>query len=87
MSLLAGYVFNLQYHANKNNSSRPAWGTGLFRYISEYEGAQILKDAVSVKMGTESEALAKDFFDHYCSLYKLSLDDIGIPEGALTRKL
>ena len=76
-----------RYHANKNNPSRPAWGTGLFRYISEYEGAQILRDAVSVKMGTESEALAKDFFNHYCSLCKLTPDDIGIPEGALTRKL
>ena len=76
-----------RYHANKNNQSRPAWGTGLFRYISEYEGAQILRDAISVKMGTEGEALARDFFNQYCSLCKLTQDDIGVPEGALTREL
>ena len=75
-----------KYHFNKKNPSKPSWGTGLFRYISEIEGAQILRDAVAIKQGTESEMLAKDFYDHYCSICRLTHDDIGIPEGALTKE-
>ena len=75
-----------KYHSNKSNPSKPSWGTGLFRYISEIEGAQILRDAVDIKQGTQSEMLAIDFFNYYCSLYRLTHDEIGIPEGALTRK-
>lgn len=75
-----------KYHSNKNSPSKPSWGTGLFRYISVIEGAQILRDAVAIKRGTQSEMLATDFFDHYCSICRLTLDEIGIPEGALTRK-
>lgn len=76
-----------KYHSNKNNPSKPSWGTGLFRYISEIEGAQILRDAVAIKKGTEGEMLAIDFYDYYCSICRLTHDDIGIPEGALTRRL
>ena len=76
-----------KYHSNKNNPSKPSWGTGLFRYISEIEGAQILRDAVAIKQGTQSEILAEDFFNHYCSICRLTPDEIGMPEGALTRKI
>lgn len=76
-----------KYHANKNNPSKPLWGTGLFRYVSEIEGAQILRDAVAIKKGAEGEMLARDFYDYYCSICRLTHDDIGIPEGALTRRL
>ena len=53
-----------KYHSNKNNPSKPSWGTGLFRYISEIECAQILRDAVAIKQRTHSEMLATDFYIH-----------------------
>ena len=74
-----------KYHANKNNPSKPSWGTGLFRYLAEDEGVQILRDAVKIKTGTKDETLAKEFFDIYCQLNRLIPENIGEPSGALEK--
>ena len=74
-----------KYHANKNQPSKPLWGTGLFRYIAEDEGVQILRDAVEIKKGSKDEQLAKDFLHFYCDENRLDSDRIGEAEGALTR--
>ena len=82
----AGTLLYWKYHANKNNPSKPSWGTGLFRYVPLDEGAQILRDAVRIKTGTVDEALAREFLDAYCRLNRLSPENIGNPVGALLRK-
>lgn len=74
-----------KYHANKNQPPKPLWGTGLFRYIAEDEGVQILRDAVEIKKGSKDEQLAKDFLRFYCDENRLDSDRIGDAEGALTR--
>lgn len=74
-----------KYHANKNNPSKPSWGTGLFRYVPLDEGAQILKDAIRIKTGTMDEALVREFLDAYCRLNRLTPENIGDPVGALFR--
>ena len=74
-----------KYHANKNRPSKPAWGTGLFRYVPLDEGAQILRDAIRIKTGTIDEALARAFFDTYCRLNWIIPENIGEPMGALFR--
>ena len=72
------------YHANNNQPSKPLWGTGLFRYIAEDEGVQILNDAVAIKKGTKDEQLAVDFLSFYCDENRLDSNQIGEPHGALT---
>ena len=74
-----------KYHANKNSPSKPAWGTGLFRYVPLDEGVQILRDAIRIKTGTTDEALAREFLDTYCRLNRLIPKSIGDPAGALLR--
>ena len=74
-----------KYHANKNSSSKPLWGTGLFRYLSLNEGVQILRDAASLKVGSKDEQLAREMLCYYCAQNRLDSDLIGEPEGALTR--
>ena len=73
-----------KYHANEKSPSKTIWRTGLIRNISEDEGVQILRDAVSLKTGTKDEKLAKEFFHYYCDQNYLNSDSIGEPEGALT---
>lgn len=75
------------YHANKNSSSKPLWGMGLFRYIAIEEGAQILRDAMNLKTGAEDEQLEKEIFGYYCEQYRLDRDRIRKPEGALIKQL
>ena len=72
-----------KYHANKNNPSKPSWGTGLFRYLSDHEGVQILRDAIEVKQGTADEQLAREFLEQYCRMNDLAADAVGDPAGAL----
>lgn len=74
-----------KYHANKNSSSKPSWGTGLFRYLTEDEGVQILRDAIEIKAGTVEELLAREFLDTYCKLNRIIPEAVGAPAGALLR--
>ena len=74
-----------KYHANKNSPSKPLWGTGLFRYVAEDEGVQILRDAAKLKIGTKDEQLAGEMLRYYCQQNHLDSERIGDPEGALTR--
>lgn len=74
-----------KYHSNKKQPSRPLWATGLFRYIPEDEGVQILRDAAKIKKGSKDELLANDFLRFYCHENRLDSDQIGEAQGALTR--
>ena len=65
-----------KYHTNKKQPSRPLWSTGLFRYIAEDEGVQILRDAVAIKKGTEDEQLANEFLRFYCDENRLDCDQM-----------
>ena len=38
-----------KYYSNIGDSSRPVWASGLFRYLSDYEAVQLLRDIVEVK--------------------------------------
>lgn len=72
-------------HTKKNSPSNPRWGTGLFRYIDADEGVQILRDAVKLKADTKDAQLAMEMLDYYCEQNHINNEQIGEPEGALTR--
>lgn len=74
-----------KYFANEKQPEKPAWSTGLFRYISDNESAQILKDIAKIKKGTKDEALAAEFLTEYCSLHDIDAGYISTSSGALTR--
>lgn len=75
-----------KYHHNSTDPGNPKWGSGLHRYLSDQESAQILRDIASLKIGTKDEALAKEFFEKYCTLNQLDPEDLPKADGALLQR-
>ena len=73
------------YYKNKVNSENPRWGSGLFRYIDDCISAQILRDILSIKMGTLDEVLANEILDYYCKIKGLDREAIPRRSGALAK--
>lgn len=73
------------YHANGNSPEQPKWSQGLHRHINNEEAALILRDIAIVKEGTADESLAREFYEHFCTIN--GIDPAELPEeayGALT---
>ena len=60
------------------------FGSGLHRYLTDMQAAQILKDIVAVKQNAKEKEFAKEFLSHFCSVAGLDEDSIVAPSGALT---
>lgn len=71
------------YYANDNSPETPHWGTGLFRYISDDQAIQILRDIIAVKKKQSDKDFAQQFLDHYCAVNKLNKTNVAPPSGAL----
>lgn len=71
------------YFANEKDAARPSWGSGLFRYLSDTEAVQILKDIAEVKKDSKDAAQAKGLLEHYCDLHGIDPDAVEAPSGAL----
>lgn len=74
-----------RYHANVNQPESAAWNSGLHRYITDVQAAQILKDIASLKEGTEDGVLATEFYELFCAITKIDGKVLGEPHGALKR--
>lgn len=66
------------YYANENHPEKPAWGSGLHRYLNDVKAVQILRDIVNVKKGTKDEALANEFLNHFCQVNLVDISEIGM---------
>lgn len=75
------------YHANGNNPEKAAWSQGLYRYITDIEATQILRDIVAVKSVPAQKMAAQQFLEHFCTMKKISIDDIPEANGALKRSV
>ncbi len=75
-----------RYFANANDPARPAWSSGLHRYITDTESVQILRDIARIKKDTMDKALAGDFLKHYCQLHGMDPESVPEPSGALSRR-
>lgn len=73
------------YYFNQNESATASWASGLFRYIDNYQSAQILYDIAQIKKDTADEDLANRLFAKYCKLKNLNPTQIPDNNGALTR--
>ncbi|MFA9398795.1 MAG: hypothetical protein ACERKV_11095 [Clostridiaceae bacterium] len=73
------------YYFNQNNPQRIVFGSGLHRYLTDVQAAQILKKICEIKKETPEEELSKEFLDHYCSLNNIDVNDIPAANGALLR--
>lgn len=73
------------YHANDNSPIKPAWAYGLYRYLSDIEAAQILRDIAFLKKNRHEKIAAVEFLQYYCKIHHIDPTSIPDPYGALKR--
>lgn len=73
------------YYHNQTDQGTVGWSSGLFRYIDNYQCAQILRDIVVVKAGTADEEQAKKLLKKYCELKNIDIAIIPENNGALMK--
>ena len=71
------------FHINQKDKDRPKWNTGFYRYLSNESAAQVLKEVVNIKKGTDEYQKALDMFEYFCQQNNVSMTSIGAPSGAL----
>ena len=72
-----------RYHANEKQPEIAVWSSGLHRYFNDEQAAQILRDIVEIKKGTADEALAREFYETFCTITKINSESLNDPNGAL----
>lgn len=71
------------YYINERYPKNMTWNTAKYRYFDNVCMAQILKDIVAIKNDSAEKELAKEFFNHFCLINKISEKDIPEPFGVL----
>jgi hypothetical protein len=71
------------YYANRNNPTNPKWGVRLTRTLDNENAAALLADIVKVKRGTKGEALAEEFYKHFCTMNNIDAENPPEANGAL----
>lgn len=72
------------YYYNESNPEK-IQASGVNRYISDEQSAQILKNIYNIKKGTSEEELAKGILEKFCQYKGLDVNNLSEPEGALKR--
>lgn len=73
------------YHANDNSPEKAAWSQGLYRYTTDIEAVQILKDIIAVKRVPAEKKFTQEFLAHFCKMKGINPAEIPEPNGALMR--
>lgn len=71
------------YYANRTNVI--AFSSGLFRYLTDIQAAQILRDIAQVRLNQTDRVFAGQFFEHFCKIKGINAADVPMPCGALHR--
>lgn len=71
------------YYTNENYPKNITWNSGRYRYFNNEWMAQILRDILSLKKGTEDETLMQEFYDHFCHINHIDQNTLPQPNGSL----
>jgi len=74
------------YYVNRNAPERIMFGSGLHRYLSDDQAAQILRDIAEIRTSPEDKEFARRFFEHFCKVNRIDPEQVPPPNGALRRK-
>ncbi len=72
-----------KYYVNSRHPHRMTWNSGRHRYFDNIWMAQILKDVIELKRGTDDEQQVRDFFEHFCHMNRIDETELPEPSGAL----
>jgi len=73
------------YYVNERAPQRMTWNSGNYRYFDNVWMAQVLRDIVALRQGTDDYELAQNFFQYFCQMNQISEADLPKPDGALVR--
>jgi len=74
------------YYLCKNAPGTIVFGSGLHRYLSDEQAAQILRDIATIKKGTDQEELAQEFFEYFLRINALDKNTLPENSGALMKR-
>ena len=74
------------YYACPNAPELIKFGSGLHRYLSDEQAAQILRDIATIKTGTVQGALAQEFLEHFARVNGIDIEAVPQNGGALASK-
>lgn len=61
------------------------FGSGLHRYLTDIQAAQILRDIAEIRTDPSDRKFARDFFEHFCKVNGIDSDDVPPPNGGLVK--
>ncbi|NLJ78325.1 MAG: malate synthase [Tissierellia bacterium] len=73
------------YYVNKRFPHRMTWNSGRQRYFDNIWMAQILRDIIDIREKPQEKELAEKFFEHFCELNRIDVEELSEPNGALKR--
>ena len=73
------------YYVNRNAPKKVVFGSGLHRYLSDNQAAQILRDIAEVRTDPQDKDFARRFFEYFCNINGLDSEQVPPPAGALAR--
>ncbi len=71
------------FYYNRNKPETIKLGSGLHRYISDIQAAQVIRRVCEIKKGTPDEKLSEQLLEYYCNLKQLDINEIPEPNGGL----
>jgi len=74
------------FYFNLKNPEKIANNSGLYRYFTDIQAAQVLKTICEIKKGSCDEALSIDFLNHFSKIKKIDINEIPALNGALQGK-
>jgi hypothetical protein len=73
------------YYINEKYPERMTWNTGVYKYFDNIWMAQILRDIAAIKEDPVEKDLARNFFEHFCMVNHIDIEELPEPGGALRR--
>jgi hypothetical protein len=74
-----------EFYYNEKKPDSIRMGSGLHRYLSDMQCAQVLREIVEMKEDEAEKEYAENFLNYFCSVRKIDVNAILKPEGGLVR--
>ena len=71
------------YYRCPNSPDVTVFGSGLHRYLTDTQAAQMLRDIAALKKNTPQEDFSQEFYEYFCKVNGIDIESIPPNSGAL----